>query len=327
MTEQAQPILRFVACQGASAAGPNGAAHAQMHRMAYWDWPAAESGDDGHLILCVHGLSRNGRDFDVLARQLSLHARVICPDVVGRGRSDWLADPQSYQVPFYVADMLTLLQTVLAESAAAGRPVTQLDWVGTSMGGLIGMAVAALPPPPGRVVLRRLVLNDVGPVITWASIQRIGTYLGQQPEFDSEQQAADYLRRVAASFGPHSDAEWLALSRPMLRPLDNGRLGLHYDPAIAVAFADMTEAAAAANEHLLWQLYDGIQAQTLLLRGAESDLLTREAAQRMTLRGPRARLVEFARVGHAPTLVHADQTAVVLPFLIDAQPPGFDDVD
>ncbi len=279
--------------------------------MAYWEWNATGNLAHPHVIVCVHGLSRQGRDFDVLARELSRHARVICPDVVGRGHSDWLADPMGYQIPQYGSDMLTLLAQLHQQA-----PITTLDWVGTSMGGLIGMGVIGQPGLPLPVPVRRLVLNDVGPVIQWQAIQRIGQYLGFPTRFESLQQAADATWAVSTSFGPHTPAQWLELSRAMVRSLPDGALTLHYDLAIAVPFRAMTQEAAAAGEAFLWQLYDQITARTLLVRGAQSDLLSHETAQAMAERGPRAQLVEFAGVGHAPTLVAPDQVAAVAGFLL-----------
>jgi pimeloyl-ACP methyl ester carboxylesterase len=186
------------------------------------------------------------------------------------------------------------------------------------MGGLIGMALAAQP----QMALRRLVLNDVGPVIQWEALLRIGTYLGQNPSFDSEAAAVDYLASISAGFGPHTPEQWRALSLPMLRERD-GRWWLHYDPAIATPFKAMTATADAsaarqimqAGETALWSLFDAIRVPTLLLRGAQSDLLTQETASLMTQRGPQSRLVTFNGVGHAPTLVTDEQIAAVRDFL------------
>jgi pimeloyl-ACP methyl ester carboxylesterase len=233
--------------------------------------------------------------------------------VAGRGRSEWLKDPMGYQLPQYVADM-----TVLLAQLQRAAPVVTLDWVGTSMGGLIGMAIAGAPEPkaPGPVAIRRLVLNDVGPVIQWQALQRIGAYLGQTGRFDSVQQAADAMWSISTTFGPHTPAQWLALSQPMVRALPEGGWTLHYDPAIAVPFRGLTEDSAAQGEAALWQLYDHVQACTLILRGAESDLLARDTALAMTQRGPRARLVEFEGVGHAPTLIADNQVEAVASFLL-----------
>ena len=282
--------------------------------MAYWQWGNPKA---AHVVLCVHGLSRQGRDFDVLASHLVEAAkgeiRVICPDVVGRGESDWLKDPMLYQIPTYAADMLALLAQLHAQAA-----ITTLDWFGTSMGGLIGLVVCGQPGLPLPVPVHKLVLNDVGPAIEWLSIVRIGTYLGVPITFDSVQQGADAMWAISKGFGPHTPEQWLALSRPMLRPVPDapGKLRLHYDPALAVPFKQASEASTLQGEKTLWQLYDNISAQTLLLRGADSDLLSPATAQAMGQRGPKARLVEFAGVGHAPTVVAANQLAAVAGFLL-----------
>lgn len=278
--------------------------------MAYWEWNATGDEAHSHVIVCAHGLSRQGRDFDTLARALSGHARVVCPDVVGRGQSDWLADPMAYQIPFYAADMLALLAQLHQQA-----PIRTLDWVGTSMGGLIGMVLCGQPGLPLPVPVRRLVLNDVGPAIQWEALARIGKYLGQPARFESLPQAADALWAISRSFGPHTPEQWLELSRPMVRPDSQGGLTLHYDPAIAVPFRALTEEKARQGEEQIWQLYDQITAEVLLLRGAESDLLAAQTALQMTQRGPRARLVEFPGVGHAPTLVAPEQVQVVVSFL------------
>jgi pimeloyl-ACP methyl ester carboxylesterase len=266
------------------------------------------------VVLCVHGLTRQGRDFDVLAQALCTEAgndlQVVCPDVAGRGQSDWLKDPAFYQVPFYAADMLALLAQL--------KPGT-LDWIGTSMGGLIGMVVCGQPDLPLPVPVRRLVLNDVGPTIEWQALQRIGEYLGTFGQFDTVQAAADALRLIASSFGPHTSAQWLALSQHMVKPVGDGsgRVTLHYDPAIAIPFRTMTLESAVQGDAMLWQLYDNIKASTLVIRGAQSDLLSLETAQAMMQRGPKARLTEFEGVGHAPTFVAADQVQAVTSFLLD----------
>lgn len=305
-----EPKLNYVWCPGAATSPVAG--HEAAHRMAYWEWNATGNPDHPHVLVCVHGLTRQSRDFDVLAQHLAPHMRVVCPDVVGRGHSDWLANPAHYQVPQYAADMLALLAQLHAHS-----PITRLDWVGTSMGGLIGMALAGQPLLPAPLPLARLVLNDVGPALEWSALSRIASYVGQNPRFDSVEQAAEALWRISSGFGPHSQQEWLALSRPMLHPRDDGGWGLHYDPAIGQAFQHMTPESAPTAEQALWQLYDQISARTLVLRGAQSDLLSAATARAMTERGPRAQLVEFAAVGHAPTLVTPDQVAVVSRFLLE----------
>jgi len=270
-----------------------------LHRMAYWEWGDAAN---PRVLVCVHGLSRQGRDFDTLARDLCGDYRVVCPDVVGRGRSDHLADPMGYAIPAYVADMVTLLARLNAET---------VDWVGTSMGGLIGLGLASLPGNP----VRRLVLNDVGPTIQPASLQRIGSYLGQPAHWKTLDEAADALWAISQGFGPHTREQWLALTEPQL-VADGDGLKPRYDPAIAVPFRAITPEIAAAGEAMLWHSYERLTCPTLLLRGAASDLLSPETALAMTQRGPRAQLVEFAGVGHAPTLVAADQRQAVRDFLL-----------
>ena len=270
-----------------------------LHRMAYWEW-----GDPANprVLVCAHGLTRQGRDFDTLARSLCGDYRVVCPDVVGRGRSDRLENPLGYQVPQYIADMVTLMARLNAGT---------LDWVGTSMGGLIGLGVAALAGSP----VRRLVLNDIGPTIEAASLVRIGTYLGVPAHWATLDEAADAMWAISSGFGPHTRAQWLALSAPQL-VADATGFKPRYDPAIGLPFRAATPEMARASEALLWQAYDSLTLPTLLLRGADSDLLSAATAQAMTARGPRVRLVEFPGVGHAPTLVQPDQVQVVREFLL-----------
>lgn len=284
-----EPRLDSVQCLGSRG----------LHRMAYWEW-----GDPANprVVVCVHGLSRQGRDFDTLARDLAADYRVVCPDVVGRGRSDRLADPMGYAIPAYVADMVTLLARLNAET---------VHWVGTSMGGLIGLGLSALPQSP----VKKLVLNDVGPAIEPQALARIGTYLGQPAHWATLDEAADALWAISQGFGPHTREQWLELTRPQLVP-DGTGFKPHYDPAIAVPFRAITPEIAAAGEAALWAAYDSLKIPTLLLRGAQSDLLSPATAHAMTQRGPKARLVEFQGVGHAPMLVQPDQREAVRSFLL-----------
>lgn len=286
-----QPRIKMVQCLS-----PTG-----LHRMAYQSW-----GDDDNprVLVCVHGVTRVSDDFDRLAESLSEHYRVICPDVVGRGRSDWLRDPRHYIVPQYVSDMVTLI---------ARLDVAQVDWVGTSMGGLIGMGLAALPDSP----VRKMVINDIGPNLNFPALSRIGEYIAQDVRFDSFEAGRDYIRTVSAPFGPHSDDEWDKLARDVLRKDNEGSWRRHYDLAIAKGFEGITEESTKRGEAALWAAYDAIRAPVLLVRGSESDLLTRETAQAMTERGPCAQLAEIPGVGHAPTFMHDDQIALVKNFLLD----------
>jgi pimeloyl-ACP methyl ester carboxylesterase len=207
-----------------------------------------------------------------------------------------------YVLPTYVNDMVTLLARLNAQ---------RVDWVGTSMGGLIGLGLASLEGSP----VRRLVLNDVGPTVEPVSIERIRQYLGVPVRWSSVEEAADYLWSISESFGPHTREQWLALTVPQLKRDGDGYVP-HYDPGIARPVAAMTPEIAAAGEAMLWQAYDRLRMPTLLLRGAESDLLSPATAQAMTQRGPRARLVEFQGIGHAPMLQQPDQIEAVREFLL-----------
>ncbi|WP_307615151.1 alpha/beta fold hydrolase [Variovorax boronicumulans] len=314
-----EPTLHYVACDDAQGG----------HRMAYWQWGDARN---AHVVICVHGLTRQGRDFDLLAQAIVARAkgnvRVVCPDVVGRGRSDWLRDPAFYQVPVYAADMVALIAQLHREQA-----IDTLDYLGTSMGGLIGFVLAGHKELPLARPIRRFIANDVGPTIEPAAVQRIGAYVGKNGSYESVQAAADAMWALSTTFGPHTPAQWLALSQHMVVPAsqrtadgsakveagsdDEGSWLLHYDPAIGVALRAITPEAAAQGGAIMWSLYDAIEARTLITRGAVSDLLSRETALAMTQRGPRAKLVEFEGVGHAPTFVDPAQIAAVTDFLFD----------
>lgn len=275
------------------------------HRMAWTEWGAA---DNPRVLICVHGLTRVGRDFDRLARALADRYRVVCPDVVGRGASDWLRDARHYTLPQYAADMETLIAHLGAE---------RVHWVGTSMGGLIGLLLAGRPLSP----IARLVLNDVGPTLDAAALARIGDYVGRPRRFAGVEEATDYIAAVSAPFGLRSRDEWREITATVIRPVQDAQGAgweLHYDPRIGDALRATTPLEAAAGEALLWACYERIACPTLLIRGAESDLLTRATAQRMVASGPRPRLVEFAGVGHAPMLMHAEQIAAVREFLLGA---------
>ncbi len=287
--EAFQPRERSVQC--ASPAG--------LHRMAYTEW-----GDPANpnVLVCVHGLTRSGRDFDALAESLSRDYRVVCPDVVGRGRSGRLADPRFYAIPQYAADMVTLI---------ARLNVERVDWFGTSMGGLIGMTLAGMPDTP----IARMLINDVGPRIEADAIHRIGEYLGRPIQFESEQQAIDYLWQISQSFGPHTPEQWRALSLPLLREQD-GHWTLRYDPSIAVPFKAITPEQAQLGETMLWRSIEAFDGPLLVVRGAQSDLLSRETADEIAKRARHASVVEVAGVGHAPTFVDPAQIQIARTFFI-----------
>ena len=306
----ASPRLRAVTCSS-----PVG-----LHRMAYYEWGDPANRD---IILCVHGLTRTGRDFDALARALSSKYRVICPDVVGRGLSDRLNNPLFYAVPQYVSDMVTLIGQLQPE---------RLQWVGTSMGGLIGMAYAgalaqaqasqALPTPAQEMHslpdtclrLDRIVLNDVGPHLEPASLERIGQYVGDAIRFNSFEEAVAYVKLTAASFGPHTEEQWQHLTRFTYIPHGDHWVK-HYDLGLATPFKAMDAATAAQGEQYLWHAYASIQAPILIVRGQDSDLLSTATLERMLASNTRSRVVQFAGVGHAPTFMSADQIAAVEGFL------------
>ncbi|MEK7738364.1 MAG: alpha/beta hydrolase [Pseudomonadota bacterium] len=280
---------RFVQC--ASPAG--------LHRMAYTEW-----GDPHNpkVLVCVHGLTRCGRDFDFLALALAAEYRVVCPDVAGRGRSDWLVNKALYGVPQYVADMVTLI---------ARLDVEQVHWVGTSMGGLIGMALAAQQHTP----ITRLVLNDVGPVVTAVSMARIAEYVGNDPRFDSLEQAEQFVRAVSPTFGRLTDAQWRHLTEHVVRTGVDGKIEFRYDPGIAEPFR---QSMGEGGDLELWPYYDAIRCPTLVLRGAQSDLLRPETVAQMAQRGPHAQTAEIPDVGHAPMLMDEAQIAVVRGYLYAA---------
>ena len=271
-----------------------------LHAVAYAEWgdPAAE-----RVAICVHGLTRQGRDFDALAVALVTRGyRVICPDLVGRGRSDWLADPADYEMPQYVGDMVTLL----ARSGAA-----EIDYVGTSLGGMTGIHLAAL----ARAPIRRMVVNDIGPLLPWQALSRIATYLQKMPKSLPNWGATQaYFREVLAPYGPLGDEEWLHLAKHSVARDENGRYQLLVDPAIEKTFRPVMFWNVT-----MWQHWDAIRCPVLVLRGEHSDLLLRDVAEEMTRRGPKAKLVEFPDCGHAPALLDHRQVGTVLRWLTQAE--------
>lgn len=265
------------------------------HQVAYVEW-----GDSANpeVLFCVHGLTRNSRDFDALAKVLSTRYRVICPDVVGRGKSEWLKDKSAYNYTTYIADMLALIESL---------SLKKLDWVGTSMGGLIGMTIAAFHPG----LIGKLVLNDIGPFVPGEALKRIGKYVGKSPDFADKAAAEAHMRVIFSPFGISNDGHWKHMVEHGVHEGEGGKLRLSYDPAIAEAFA-----GKEMQDVNLWGLWEQITARTLVLRGATSDILLPETAQRMTMEGPKATLVEFAGVGHAPALMDDAQIAIINNWLL-----------
>lgn len=271
-----------------------GLSPAGFHRVAYTEWGDPKA---SRVVICCHGLTRNGRDFDALAEELSRDGRVICPDVVGRGKSEWLRDPLHYGYPQYCADMNALV---------ARLDVDEVLWIGTSMGGLIGMTLAASAGTP----IRRLVINDVGPFVPKTALQRIAEYVGLDNRFSSLAAIETHLRKVLAPFGPLADAQWQHLATHGHRQREDGTFGLAYDPAI------VNNVRLAIQDWDLWALWDRISCPTLVIRGAQSDLLLPETAVEMTQRGPRAELVTWDGMGHAPALMAPEQIATIRAWLI-----------
>lgn len=268
-----------------------------FHRVSYTEWTPS-SGAPQRAVVCVHGLTRNGRDFDRLAAALAdaLSARVVCPSVVGRGKSDWLANPDNFGYPQYLSDMAVLI----------GRlDVEKVDWVGSSMGGLIGMLLAAQPRSP----IRRLVVNDIGPFVPKAALERIGDYIGHDPAFADVAALEAYLRQLYTVWGPMTDADWTAMARHTARPHPKGGVGLAYDPGIARAFK--TQPLADVD---LWPVWNAITCPVLAFRGAISDLMLADTAARMTREGPKAVVVEVPGVGHCPSLMDADSIGRIRDF-------------
>ena len=271
-----------------------------LHHMAYKEW-----GDPSNpeVLICVHGVSRVSDDFDDLAQALCDRYRVICPDVVGRGRSSWLKNPHYYAVPQYVSDMVALV---------ARLNVKTVDWFGTSMGGLIGMGLASLPETP----IRKMIMNDIGPTLNYAALLRIAGYLGLDRRFATFEEGEAYIRTVSASFGSHTNEQWQKLARDVLRQEPDGSWRRHYDPSIAKSFESMSEESVIKGEAALWLAYDAIRCPVLLVRGVDSDLLSPDTAKQMTERGPKAQLIELPYVGHAPTFVNSDQIDIARRFLL-----------
>jgi pimeloyl-ACP methyl ester carboxylesterase len=318
--------------------GPHG-----FHRIAYTEWgdPA-----NGHIVLCVPGLTRNRHDFAYLGRALGTHFRAVCMDLPGRGDSDWLADKQDYRLSQYQADAVAVIARATASRTEADRGATRsanapkhggVDWVGTSLGGLLGILIAAQPNSP----IRRLVLNDAGPLIPWSAFPRLRDRLSRKARFDNLEQIEAHLRDVCSTFGELSDEQWHHLTTHSVRALPNGGYALDFDPGIIRAPTlrahlelpvgrlgipriradfDVPLGRRLLEGMDFWKLWDAVRCPTLVLRGALSDILTDPIAREMQTRGPRATVIEIEGVGHAPALMDESQIAPIRAFLATPSP-------
>jgi len=256
----------------------------------YTEWGA----DHADVVIAWHGLARTGRDMDDVAAHLASRYRVICPDTIGRGLSQWSPEPaREYCLAFYAR---------LAVSLADQLGVRAAHWLGTSMGGALGMLLAA-GPMKGRI--RTLVLNDIGPKLGESAVQRIRTYAGNPAQFDRVSELEQYFRTVYKPFGSLTDVQWRRLTETSTRRTAEGRVTPHYDPEMVLQFE------VHPNDYDLWAVYDAIDVPTLCLRGESSDLLLADTAEEMTRRGPRARVITIADCGHAPALNVPEQFALI----------------
>lgn len=274
------------------------------HHIAYTDW-----GDRGnpHIVICVHGLTRNCRDFDYLAHALQADCRVICVDVVGRGQSDWLQEAQDYEYyPLYLSDAIFLLNHLKSQYTTA----IALDWVGVSMGGLIGIVLALQQNLP--VPMNKLVISDLGPLISAVALKRIAEYVGKDPRFASFEEFKNYMKLISVSFGPLTDEQWTHMAIHSARAYPDGSYGFRYDPKVAVSFQ-----THEITDIDLWAQWDQLNVPTLVLRGMESDILSAETAAQMQVRGAKAKIVELPGIGHAPMLMDDNQIKIVRDFILN----------
>jgi len=290
--------------------GPEG-----FHRVAYTDWGDV---DNPHVVMCVHGLSRNSRDFDYLAAALQGDYRVVCMDVVGRGDSDWLEDKSGYSFSTYLSDAAALVARVTSPVPGGflrEQRLRNLDWIGTSMGGLIGMLLAAKRNTP----IGRLVLNDVGPFVPWNGLFRLKGHVGRPRGFGSKRSAGEYIRETFATFGPLTEPQWEHLIEHSLRRRDDGRWYFRFDPAIGQWSAQADPELPIGPTFLrgidLWSVWNAVDCPVLVLRGAQSDVLLPGTVEEMKRRKPATQSVEFEGVGHAPALFDTQQIDAVRGFL------------
>jgi len=266
----------------------------ENREIHYVEWGAANR----ETVIAWHGLARTGRDMDDIAAHLATRYRVICPDTIGRGLSQWSPAPEEeYCLAFYAR---------LAVSLAAQLKLDTFHWLGTSMGGALGIHLAA-DAMKGRI--RRMVLNDIGPKLGEAAVERIRSYAGSPPRFERVSELEQYFRTVYQPFGWLSNAQWRRLVETSTRRLPDGKVTPHYDPNMVMQFVHHE------HDYDQWDAYDTVDVPTLCLRGESSDLLLAETAEEMRKRGPRAVVVTIAGCGHAPALNVPDQLTLVERFL------------
>ncbi|MCW8885633.1 MAG: alpha/beta hydrolase [Motiliproteus sp.] len=265
-----------------------------FHRVVYREWGSVEN---QRVLICVHGLARNSRDFDDIAHTLARNYRVICPDIVGRGESDWLPDGAPYEITQYLNDMTALIARIGVE---------KVDWLGTSMGGIIGLCLAAMPNSP----IRSLILNDIGPFVSQGALKRIGEYVGKAPMFWSHQEVEDYYRTIYPAYAGISDEQWHRLAVHGSRSQQDQGFALHYDPAIGDFFR-----AAADQDIDLWPLWQMVNCPQMLIWGQDSDVLTADTVTAMAEQNPDLQVSRWPGVCHAPSLMVPEQIQVVVDWL------------
>ncbi len=265
-----------------------------FHRINYLEWGDVEKFSTQETLVCVHGLTRNARDFDFFASKLCNQYRVVCPDVVGRGDSDHLLDDESYNYFQYNADMNALLSRL---------GVTEVNWIGTSMGGIIGMVLASVPQSP----IRRLVINDIGPEVSRDALMSIAAYIGKSEEFASQKDVEDYLRKIYPEFGPMTNEDWAHMAKYSSKRTEHGTWKMKVDSRVGDAFRD----SISYFNVDMWDTWERISCPVLVLRGKESTFLSEEVASRMMTCGPETTIVEFDGCGHTPTLRNDEQVSVI----------------
>ena len=261
--------------------------------MAYYDWQASVQAKK--TLVCVHGLTRNGRDFDMFAQEAVKDYRLLCPDIAGRGKSGWLKDKGWYHYGTYVADMIYFFEKM---------QLKDVSWVGTSMGGLIGMVLAAMYPEH----IKKLVMNDIGPFIPEAAIKRLGEYVGKDVAFDRQDDAQKYIQSIMAPWGITDRVHWRHIAEHSFRQ-SAGKFVLNYDPEIKQAFFSVQ------GDLDMWDLWAQVKCPVLVLRGSMSDLLTGATAERMKASRPNVEVIEFPNIGHAPSLMSKEQIQKVKAWL------------